>query len=168
MSVVSITFLIGIGLIVVAAFGGGIEFKDAKFPTLPFLPRIMTSMVGCGLLVLCQFPHIFPNPDATNPVSGAKLTLSSRAPGADIQNGVTTIREVKTVLRHLGRYSGALNDDLDDLYQQAVADFQISESIDADGMVGPVTYQRLRQAWPEHFESVKKSTTADSGHPASN
>lgn len=169
MPVISITFLIGLGLIVIAVLGGGIEFKDTKIPRLPFIPRIMTSAVGCVLLILCDFfPQVFPNPDAKpTPVpTPVPIHVESkeklRPLGAAIQNGLISVRDVKFVLQGLGRYPGPVNDEADDLYFQAVGDFQISQSIDADGLVGPVTYQKLREAWPGHFKPAARSATADS------
>jgi len=35
MSILTLTFLVGLALIVVAIVGGGIEIKEVKIPTLP-------------------------------------------------------------------------------------------------------------------------------------
>lgn len=165
MAVISITFLIGIGLIVLAILGGGIEFKDTKIPKLPVVPRIMSSVAGCALLIMCDFfPQVFPNPEPKPSAVPTHVEDKDkfRPLGASIQNGLITVRDVKTVLRRQGQYVGPLNDEVDDLYFQAVGDFQLSQKIDADGLVGPITYQKLREAWPEHFGPPAGNATADS------
>jgi peptidoglycan hydrolase-like protein with peptidoglycan-binding domain len=167
MEVISITFLVGIGLIVVAVIGGGIQYKDTKVPELPVVPRIMLSAVGCALLILCDFfPGVFPSTDAKPKPGPAPTQVEAkeklRPLGAAVQNGLISVRDVKTVLHHQGQYVGPLNEEADDLYFQAVGEFQLSQKIDADGLVGPVTYQKLREAWPEHFGPTTGSITADS------
>jgi Putative peptidoglycan binding domain len=72
--------------------------------------------------------------------------------GAAVENHVITISDVKRILRHLGKYSGPINDDVDDAYQKAVAEFQLSQNLKTDTYVGPDTYRKLREAWPDFFE----------------
>jgi hypothetical protein len=154
-TVISVTFLIGLALIVVAIFGGGIEIREIKIPTLPVVSRTLSFLAGLVLVVLCvMFPQIFPN-SAANPVplQNSAEDKSKGFLGAAIQNHLMSVRDVKTVLRHLGKYTGPINDEANDAYFQAVGEFQVSQNVPADGLVGPVTYAKLREAWPEYFGS---------------
>jgi hypothetical protein len=168
MTIVSMTFLIGLALIIVAIFGGGLVIKEVKIPTLPLVPRTMSFAAGAVLIGLClTFPQIFPSPDAADskntPVettgSVGNVTVRADANGGErflgtaIKNYRITVREVKVILRHLGKYNGSIDDEATEYYFQAVADFQIAQKIEADGYVGPVTYAMLREAWPDYFAS---------------
>jgi hypothetical protein len=58
---VSITFLVGLGLIVIAVLGGGIEVKEIKIPALGIFPRVVSFATGTIILALCIFwPSIIP------------------------------------------------------------------------------------------------------------
>ncbi|MGH6841503.1 MAG: SPOR domain-containing protein [Methylocella sp.] len=58
-SIVVITYLVGLGLIVIALLGG-ITIKEITIPQLPAIPRILTFFAGCVLLAICLFrPDIF-------------------------------------------------------------------------------------------------------------
>ncbi|MGQ0445644.1 MAG: hypothetical protein ACT4O2_11105, partial [Beijerinckiaceae bacterium] len=58
-SIVVITYLVGLGLIVIALLGG-ITIKEITIPQLPTIPRILTFFAGCVLLAICFFrPDIF-------------------------------------------------------------------------------------------------------------
>lgn len=164
MSVASVTFLIGLALIIVGIFGGGIEVKEIKIPTLPAVSRALSFVVGIVLMAICVlFPQVLPSSSANpGPELAAVAPKPSQSPvddksklflGAAIQNHLTSVRDVKTILRHLGKYAGAMNDDASEEYFKAVGDFQVSQNIPADGLVGPVTYAKLRDAWPEYFVS---------------
>jgi hypothetical protein len=64
----SITFYVGLGLIIVAIIGGGIEVKEIKIPSLGLVPRILSFVPGCGLLALYLLdPEIFPRADNHGP-----------------------------------------------------------------------------------------------------
>jgi hypothetical protein len=170
MSVASLTFLIGLALIVIGIFGGGIEVKEVKIPTLPAVSRALSFLVGAALVGICEIsPQVLPGASANlGPAQTQTVPPASQVPtvphgigddrskiflGAAIQNHLTTVHEVKAVLRHLNKYSGSMDEYPSDEYFQAVGDFQVSQSVDADGLVGPTTYAKLREAWPEHFAS---------------
>ncbi|MGH6836584.1 MAG: hypothetical protein ACREC9_13845 [Methylocella sp.] len=51
-SIVSITFLVGLAMIVVALLGGGIKVKEIEIPKLAVFPRILSFVTGCALLAL--------------------------------------------------------------------------------------------------------------------
>lgn len=61
-------------------------------------------------------------------------------------------RDVKAVLAHIGLYKGEINDQDDTPMRQAVMEFQRSKGMPADGMIGAMTAQRLREAWPDYFK----------------
>jgi hypothetical protein len=154
----AITFLIGLALIVVGIFGGGIEVKEIKIPTLPTLPRILSSMVGLVLIVVClAFPQLLLGPQTPSSAIPSVASTDDKSKlflGAAIQNHIATIRDVKMILRHVGKYSGPINDEVTDQYFQSVADFQTAQKIQIDGLVGPETYAKLREAWPEFFSQA--------------
>jgi Putative peptidoglycan binding domain len=148
-SITSITLLASLVLIVVALFGGGIEVKEVKIPPLPIVPRAASFLVGCILLGLVLFdrPLLEPQPkpgDTTTPEKKRDL-------GTAITNHMIEVREVKRILQQLGFYVGAITNEPDDAYFQAVANFQNAQHIDQDGLVGAQTYGKLREAWPEYF-----------------
>jgi hypothetical protein len=51
MSLQTLAFLLGCGLIVIAIVGGGIEAKEVKVPQLSPIPRILSAFFGIGLVV---------------------------------------------------------------------------------------------------------------------
>jgi len=169
MSIMTLTFLVGLALIVVAIVGGGIEIKEVKIPPLPIVPRTLSFVVGCILLAVCVlYPQIFPDqesstvpkiaekapaPNVADKAPTALPTAPNEQPwlGAAIKNHLITVRDVKVVLRHDGKYVGPIDDQPDDYFRQAVAAFQVSRNIKADGYVGPETYAKLIESWPEYF-----------------
>jgi hypothetical protein len=50
MSLQTLAFLLGCGLIVIAIVGGGIEAKEVKVPKLSPIPRILSAFFGIGLV----------------------------------------------------------------------------------------------------------------------
>lgn len=165
LSAQTLTYLLGLALIVIGIFGGGIEVKEIKIPTLPTFSRAASLAVGIVLVVVCYaFPQAFPNGDITGALKQPHENSSVVAEkpkwlGAAIQNKVITVTEVKRILRHLGNYSGPLNEDATPEYFQAVTDFQISQNVEADGYVGPITYRKLREAWPDYFATTISAPT---------
>jgi hypothetical protein len=160
-SMQAITFLIGLALIVVGIFGGGIEVKEIKIPTLPTISRILSSIVGLVLIAVClAFPQLLAGPQPTPPALASAPPADSipsvankpKFLGAAIENHIVTVRDVKKVLAHIGKYSGPMNDEVTDAYFQAVAEFQTSQKIQIDGLVGPETYGKLRESWPDYFQ----------------
>ncbi len=75
-SIASVTFLVGLALIVIAVLGGGIEVKEIKIPPLGIVPRMLSFTTGIVLLILCVFwPGIFPGvapPPAPAPSAAEK------------------------------------------------------------------------------------------------
>lgn len=160
LSVQALTVLAGLLLIMVGSFGGGIEVKEIRIPTLPTYSRALSLAFGIAFLVLgIAFPQLF---QSTQSGLVPRMEEKVKTPpddkpkgwlGAAIENHVIAVSDVKRILRHLGKYSGPINDDVDDAYKQAVAEFQISQNLDVDTYVGPNTYRKLREAWPDFFET---------------
>ena len=71
--------------------------------------------------------------------------------GAAIRDRLITVGEAKKVLVHLGMHKGPTNDDVDDNFRKEIAEFQLSRGIEPDGYIGPKTYAKLREAWPQFF-----------------
>jgi hypothetical protein len=163
-SLLTITFLVGLSLIVVSVLGGGIEVKELRIPTLPPIPRIATFVLGSSLVVMCIVnPRLFPD-DAKDDsrrkvdVETASTDACSKSTtwlGQAIRDNIITVQQVKMVLRHVGKYSGEIDDKTDCQYKRAVVEFQASQNLDPDSYVGPVTYHKLREAWPEFFIEAK-------------
>lgn len=158
MTISSVTFFVGLALVVLAIFGGGIEIKEVKIPTLPIVPRTMSFFAGCALIILCiWYPQVFPLSSGTS-IADKRESAADKAKeppflGAAIKNHLISVRDVKVILRRLGKYAGAIDDEANAAYFQAVAEFQASQGVEPDGYVGPVTYSKLRTAWPEYFAS---------------
>jgi hypothetical protein len=57
--ILSLTFLISLGLIVVSLLGGGFEVKTVKIPVLGTFPRVATFVTGLVLFVFCLFVLFF-------------------------------------------------------------------------------------------------------------
>jgi hypothetical protein len=51
-SVNTVTFFLGLALMVVAILGGGLEIKEVKIPSMGRLARAVSFVIGCGLLAL--------------------------------------------------------------------------------------------------------------------
>jgi hypothetical protein len=83
-SIVSITFLVGLAVIVVALLGGGIVFEKLTIPALPIIPRILSGFFGLALMALCVIrPETFlvfsgdKNPPVPPPNLSPKMNPSS-------------------------------------------------------------------------------------------
>jgi hypothetical protein len=156
-----ITLIAGIVLMVVGLFGGGIEVREIKVPTMPLLPRLASLLIGSVLTGLVLFhPSTF-ELSQSNATPVLPTTTSDKTPqttqsdkkelGAAIPR-LLEVKDVKKILSQLGYYNGALNsNEPDDLYFQAVANFQHSKAIKQDGLVGGETYGKLREAAPWYF-----------------
>ena|ERR1700733_11500656 len=53
-------FLLGLALIIIAIFGGGIEVKEIRVPTLPNLPRAFSFLLGLVLVTVSYWPNLLP------------------------------------------------------------------------------------------------------------
>jgi hypothetical protein len=51
-SIASITFLVGLALIVIALLGGGFEVKEIKLPVLGIFPRLLSFVIGIGTVLV--------------------------------------------------------------------------------------------------------------------
>jgi hypothetical protein len=142
-SITSITLVAGLVLIVVALLGGGIEVKEVKIPPLPIVPRAASFLVGCLLLGLVLFDRQLLEPPTPPPVNPEQR---GRDLGAAITRHLLEVQDVKKILQQLGVYDGAINNDTDQDYFQAVANFQNTQHIDQDGLIGRQTYGKLRDA----------------------
>ena len=73
-----LVFLGGIALLVVAIFGGGLEIKEIKIPTLPTVPRLLGGVLGCVLVGMSFFPSLLPGGVSSTPLpAGANSTPSN-------------------------------------------------------------------------------------------
>jgi hypothetical protein len=149
-----IAFAAGLALIALGLLGGGIEGKEIRIPQLPIVPRAACILFGCILLGSVLFDRkLFDQlQDATTtapappPAPAPKHEL-----GAAINRHLIEVHDVKRILQHVGMYSGPMNDEADDGYFQAVANFQRSRNAFEDGLVGGETFGKLRDAWPGYF-----------------
>jgi hypothetical protein len=70
-SIVYITFFVGLALIVVAILGGGIKIKEVEIPQLGTVPRVASFFLGLCLVVLStSFPQLLPDPSKPDPSKG--------------------------------------------------------------------------------------------------
>jgi hypothetical protein len=153
MSIGFLIFMIGVAMIIVAAVGGGIEIKELKIPVLPLFPRIASFAIGCLLIAFAFTPYLShllsptPVPDQTGDQKKPYL-------GSKISDNSITVWDVKKILNHVGYYKGLVNNEPDQTYFPAVTEFQIAQKLKADGLIGPDTYIKLREAWPDYFKTI--------------
>jgi hypothetical protein len=126
MSMTGVAILAGFALIVVGLIGGGLEVKEVRVPQLPLAPRAGCFVVGCVLIALGLFkPDLFTQGQPPEPKEKEVLSASTCANkaikdlGTDITTHVTTVEEVKSVLRLIGMYDGEINDAPDCAYFKA-------------------------------------------------
>jgi len=70
----------------------------------------------------------------------------------------------KAVLSRLGTYKGTVDDDsAGSDYRKAIVDFQVGQSLPGDGIIGPLTFDRMKSeymratgAWPPEASSKAK------------
>jgi len=72
--------------------------------------------------------------------------------GSTIRTPGISPRDVKAVLAHIGLYKGEVNDQDDAPMRDAIMQFQRSKGMPPDGLIGGMTGQRLREAWPDYFK----------------
>jgi hypothetical protein len=59
-------------------------------------------------------------------------------------SGLIPVRQGKMILSRVGTYQGAIDDELNDAYRKAIIDFQTSQNMAADGLIGPQTFDRMK------------------------
>jgi len=62
-------------------------------------------------------------------------------------SGLIPVRQGKIVLLRIGTYQGAIDDELNIAYRKAIMDFQTSQNLPADGMIGPLTFERMKSEY---------------------
>jgi hypothetical protein len=53
MSIPLIAFSVGLALMVISILGGGVEVKEIKIPSLGFMPRVLSFLLGSVLVAIC-------------------------------------------------------------------------------------------------------------------
>lgn len=91
---------------------------------------------------------------ATAPTATEQLPLQIGSRGA-------AVRALQTQLNQLGYYDGAINAQYDKSTQSAVSQFQTAVGLEADGIVGSTTQNRLQavRAVQNRFQAVKAKKT---------
>jgi len=80
-NVVTITFLVGLALMVAAIFGGGLEVKEVKIPSMGPASRALSFGVGAFLTWLCvSNPDLLNSAPAANVKVMPQLKLETAAP----------------------------------------------------------------------------------------
>jgi peptidoglycan hydrolase-like protein with peptidoglycan-binding domain len=74
------------------------------------------------------------------------------------------VKDVKKILSQLGYYNGPFDNEPNDVYFQAVTNFQHAKAITQDELVGGETYGKLREAAPWYFGD--KGQTGDNKQQA--
>jgi hypothetical protein len=143
----------GAVLIVVGLLGGGIEAKEVKIPQLTLPPRVASFLVGCILISVGIYSQRLFEPSSPDPRPITNDRQVER--GSAITNHLIEVVQVKTILDHLDFYNGPINNDVDEVYFKAVANYQRSKNITQDGLVGPETLGKLREAWPDFFDKKR-------------
>lgn len=134
----------------------------------PFVRTICFAASGIIMFVFLAFAVLlipaaiicWPHPYAQllSLPSCASTTVVEPQLGAAIRRHLIEVQQVKEILQHLGMYGGVINNETDDAYFKAVANFQSSQNITQDGLVGGETFTKLRAAWPEYFDQKKSKS----------
>jgi hypothetical protein len=96
LTVVSATFFVGLALIVIAIFGGGVEVKEIKIPSLGRFNRFLCFALGSALLGLCIL-----KPELLAPVSSeasATQTSASREASKAANENASAKASVRNIL----------------------------------------------------------------------
>ena len=92
-SIVSITFLVGLALIVIALLGGGFEVKEIKLPVLGIFPRLLSFVIGTVLVALALLsPEIIPEGRRPTPTSQDPTPTPTPAPTATLSASRRSIK----------------------------------------------------------------------------
>jgi len=92
-SIVSITFLVGLALIVIALLGGGFEVKEIKLPVLGVFPRLLSFVIGTVLVALALLsPEIIPEGRRPPPTSQDPTPTPTPAPTATLSASRRSIK----------------------------------------------------------------------------
>lgn len=109
-SIIYITFMVGLALIVVAVIGGGLEIKEFKIPPLPLIPRALSFLLGSILIAVCLFDSsILTNIGPAPPPSPKPPTQSILLAYAQDQKEVAT--ELDSYLSRKGYVIRPIMDD---------------------------------------------------------
>lgn len=82
MEIQTISFIVGVILIVVGIFGGGIEIKEIKIPRVGRFARTMSSLIGMLFIVLGLWaggvivPEVLVTHDSGDNVDGNKIAIT--------------------------------------------------------------------------------------------
>lgn len=118
MEIVTILVLAGVGLIVAAVLGGGIEVKEIKIPSLSKPVRIVSALVGVGLLGAAYYVNLQITPDISRPES-MSATFDYPAPNAQISLKTELRGTLKPTSPDDGKYWMIIRDDDGDYYPQS-------------------------------------------------
>lgn len=88
-TILQITFIVGLFLIIVAIFGGGIEVKEIKIPSLAPMSRILSFVIGIVFIGLCiAFPGLF-SPEGTMTFAKLKHDKVDNIESGEIDSNIT-------------------------------------------------------------------------------
>lgn len=76
-SIGTITFFVGLALMVIAIFGGGLEIKEVKIPSMGRIARAISFAIGCGLLALSLMAPQYLQRLSSDPSPPATVTTTS-------------------------------------------------------------------------------------------
>jgi hypothetical protein len=93
-------------------------------------------------------PIITTTPAATTTPPPTTTTAAVQVPTTPLTTGAkgTQVKQLQRVLKRLGDYTGTVDGDYGPATQQAVAAFQKSAGLTADGIAGPQTLRALARA----------------------
>lgn len=118
MEMETILALAGTGLIVAAALGGGIAFKGVRIPRLSKPVRMISSLVGVGLLGAGIYVHRQGTPGISRPES-MSATFESPAPNAQISLRTELRGTLKPTSPSGGKYRMISRDEDGEYYPQS-------------------------------------------------
>ncbi len=131
-------FFLGVFLGFVVLFFSGCGSREEAHETVGTEPT--WSEPAPGVTVVSSRPvspavSVTASPSVSAPVAFSELP----------QNASEKTRLIQAALKGAGYYAGAVDGKAGPLTQKAIEDFQGSQGLKADGVVGPVTWEKLKQ-----------------------
>lgn len=85
--------------------------------------------------------------DVAKTIVTAKTITSIEEPQKTLESTITTkpsATEIQQALKNAGYYKGRIDGDIGPMSEQAIKDFQAANNLKADGVVGTITWSKLK------------------------
>jgi len=132
------------------------------------MPSFASSLSSAQITAVAAFVSSAAGGAATpaSNTSASRAATSSSGLGSETSMAPSAVRHLQITLQRLGFFNGPLTGFYGPLTQTAVASFQRSVGLNADGLFGPKTAAALRRAGPTTGRSVTSPGSAPLPPPA--